>query len=644
MRKLYSLLMVLILCQEINAQIINFSDPNFKAKLLESSTTNSIAQNLIGTVNIKIDSNNNSEIEVSEVLNVQRLNVQNSNLSSLEGINYFENLVKLDCSNNQLISIDISSLLHLDKLNLDFNSNLQFANFKNGRIVYFMLPPPPAPPGDEGISFFGCNNLSYICLDDQFIDELESYLNTFSFSNEINYNSYCSFTPGGIFYSVQGNTRFDFDANGCGINDLSTSGIKFNVTNGTNSGTVIATTENYFIPVSAGTYTVTPVIDNPSVFSISPNSITVTFPTQTSPFIQDFCITSNSTISNDLEVTLFPLNTARPGFDAIYKIKYQNKGNQTLSGIVNLDFDDSVLDYVNSNPATSSQILNVLEWSFTNLQPFETRHIELTLNVNSPTETPPVSGGDVLNYFASISNQSDVTPENNTSAIKQDVFNSFDPNDKSCLEGSIVSADVIGEYVHYKIRFENTGTFAAENIVVKDLIDEAKFEVTTLTPISGSHSFSTRIVQNNKVEFVFENINLPFDDANNDGYVIFKIKTKPNLVVGDSFSNSASIYFDYNFPIDTNTATTTIQALANSDFEFGNYFTIAPNPVNDFLIIKKKADIDISSLSVYNALGQLIMTVLEPNSDIDVSELKSGNYFIKVISNEGISSINFIKK
>ncbi|MBN8642642.1 MAG: T9SS type A sorting domain-containing protein [Flavobacteriales bacterium] len=644
MRKLYSLLMVLILCQEINAQIINFSDPNFKAKLLESSTTNSIAQNLIGTVNIKIDSNNNSEIEVSEVLNVQRLNVQNSNLSSLEGINYFENLVKLDCSNNQLISIDISSLLHLDKLNLDFNSNLQFANFKNGRIVYFMLPPPPAPPGDEGISFFGCNNLSYICLDDQFIDELESYLNTFSFSNEINYNSYCSFTPGGIFYSVQGNTRFDFDANGCGINDLSTSGIKFNVTNGTNSGTVIATTENYFIPVSAGTYTVTPVIDNPSVFSISPNSITVTFPTQTSPFIQDFCITSNSTISNDLEVTLFPLNTARPGFDAIYKIKYQNKGNQTLSGIVNLDFDDSVLDYVNSNPATSSQILNVLEWSFTNLQPFETRQIELTLNVNSPTETPPVSGGDVLNYFASISNQSDVTPENNTSAIKQDVFNSFDPNDKSCLEGSIVSADVIGEYVHYKIRFENTGTFEAENIVVKDLIDEAKFDVTTLTPISGSHSFSTRIVQNNKVEFVFENINLPFDDANNDGYVIFKIKTKPNLVVGDSFSNSASIYFDYNFPIDTNTATTTIQALANSDFEFGNYFTIAPNPVNDFLIIKKKVDIDLSSLSVYNALGQLIMTVLEPNSDIDVSELKSGNYFIKVISDEGTSSINFIKK
>jgi uncharacterized repeat protein (TIGR01451 family) len=29
---------------------------------------------------------------------------------------------------------------------------------------------------------------------------------------------------------------------------------------------------------------------------------------------------------------------------------------------------------------------------------------------------------------------------------------------------------MIGKYVHYIIRFENTGTFAAENIVVKELL------------------------------------------------------------------------------------------------------------------------------------------------------------------------------
>src|SRR5690606_35290187 len=153
----------------------------------------------------------------------------------------------------------------------------------------------------------------------------------------------------------------------------------------------------------------------------------------------------------------------------------------------------------------------------------------------------------------------DETPQDNTAALNQTVVNSFDPNDKTCLEGNVVTPDIIGQFVHYVIRFENTGTFAAENIVVKDIIDTAKFDVNTLVPLSGSHSFVTRITNINQLEFIFENINLPFDDTNNDGYVAFKIKTKPTLQVGDAFSNTASIYFDYNFPIVTNTATTTIQ-------------------------------------------------------------------------------------
>ena len=39
-------------------------------------------------------------------------------------------------------------------------------------------------------------------------------------------------------------------------------------------------------------------------------------------------------------------------------------------------------------------------------------------------------------------------------------------------------------------------------------------------------------IEGNKVEFIFEGIHLPFDDANNDGYVAFKIKTKPNQFCG----------------------------------------------------------------------------------------------------------------
>ncbi|MEZ4853789.1 T9SS type A sorting domain-containing protein [Flavobacterium sp.] len=203
--------------------------------------------------------------------------------------------------------------------------------------------------------------------------------------------------------------------------------------------------------------------------------------------------------------------------------------------------------------------------------------------------------------------------------------------------------NMVGEYVHYMIRFENTGTYPAENIVVKDMIDTTKFDIATLVPISGSHEFYTRI-NGNKVEFIFENINLPFNDANNDGYVVFKIKTLPSLVIGDTFSNQANIYFDYNFPITTNNFTTTVQQpLSIQDFAFDKEFTIYPNPVKNELHISNKNKMEIQSLEIYNVLGQLVMAITHPNEAIEVSQLKTGNYFVKVTTEKGSSTTKFIK-
>ncbi len=138
---------------------------------------------------------------------------------------------------------------------------------------------------------------------------------------------------------------------------------------------------------------------------------------------------------------------------------------------------------------------------------------------------------------------------------------------------------------------------------------------------------------------------MPFDDANNDGYVAFKIKTKPSLLTGNTFSNTASIYFDYNFPIVTNTATTTIATLAVQDFEFSNYFNVYPNPVAEVLNIGTKDNIAVKSINIYNAVGQLVLVV--PNAQdvatIDVSSLTTGNYFVKINTDKGTSNTKFIK-
>ena len=446
---------------------------------------------------------------------------------------------------------------------------------------------------------------------------------------------------------ISGQNKYDSTNNGCDINDNILKNLKMHIYSGGNSFDYTTnTTGNYNAALTNGTHTITPKLENPIYFNVSPTTVNVTFPTQTSPFTQNFCITPNG-VRPDLEVTLIPLAPARPGFDAKYKLVYKNKGNTTQSGSVNLNFMDTVLDLVIANPVTSSQTAHNLSWNFTALQPFETREITFTMNVSSPMEIPAVNNGDILNFTTTItSSATEETPLDNTFTLSQTVVGSYDPNDKTCLEGSVITPALIGQYVHYLIRFENNGTANAQNIVVKDMIDLSKFDISTLVSTNASHSFVTNIFAGNKVEFIFENINLPFDDASNDGYIAFKIKTLPTLVVNDTFSNDASIYFDYNFPVVTKLASSTFKTLGTPDFEFSNYFTLYPNPAKSVLNISSKETIEVKSISIYNTFGQLVLVIpnAEKVSKIDVSSLTSGNYFIKINSDKGSSNARFVKE
>lgn len=116
-------------------------------------------------------------------------------------------------------------------------------------------------------------------------------------------------------------------------------------------------------------------------------------------------------------------------------------------------------------------------------------------------------------------------------------------------------------------------------------------------------------------------------------------------MVNDTFINDASIFFDYNFPIITNKATSTFKTLRTQDFEFSTYFTLYPNPSKSVLNINLKEAIEVQSISIYNTLGQLVLVVTnaEEVSKIDVSSLTAGNYFIKIISDKGTSSSKFVK-
>jgi hypothetical protein len=562
------------------------------------------------------------------------------------------NLYLLDCGNNQLLSIDVSGLTNLQLFSCRFNllssldvttNALYSLDCYNNQLTSLLIK---NGKNESTLDFSGNPNLHYICADEEQITDVQNKIAQYGYTN-CHVNSYCSFTPGGAFYTIQGTIHYDENNNGCDVLDYSFPNLKLSFTDGTNTGNLIPDSSgNYHFDVQAGTHTFSPVFENPSYYNVSPTSASVTFPTTASPFVQDFCVTANGS-HPDLEIVLIPITRARPGFDAVYKLVYKNKGNQTQSGSVNLTFNDAVLDLVSATPAVTSQVLNALSWNFSNLHPFETREINFILNVNSPMETPPVNSGYILNYSATVSSSTtDETPTDNTFAYNQTVVNSLDPNEKVCLEGNTIAPAKVGDFVHYIIRFENDGTANAQNIVVKDMIDTTKFDIATLIPESGCATYTTRIINTNQVEFVFQNINLPFAAGTNTGYVAFKIKTKATLLTGNTFSNSASIYFDYNFPINTNTATTTIQALATQDFEFSKYFTLFPNPAKNVLNISTKSTIEVHSLTIYNLLGQIVLAI--PNAQnlnaVDVSSLKKGNYFLKITSDKGSATEKFMKE
>ncbi|NTW91805.1 MAG: T9SS C-terminal target domain-containing protein, partial [Erysipelotrichaceae bacterium] len=270
----------------------------------------------------------------------------------------------LECFHNQLKTLDISDLVNVKSLRCDQNQ-LTSLFIRNG--------------SNEGnnLNFSQNPDLLYICADESQLEQVKSLATNYGYSN-CNVNSYCSFKPVGSYYTIKGINNFDGNNDGCDALDSSLPNLKFNLSDGTNTGSVIADINgNYSIYLAAGTHSITPVIENPAYFSISPTTLNVSFPTQTSPLTQDFCITPIGT-HEDLEITLIPLEVARPGFNTKYKLIYKNKGNTTQSGAVSLTYSDSVLDLVMANPVVSTQAMNNLSWNFTNLKPFESKEITFT--------------------------------------------------------------------------------------------------------------------------------------------------------------------------------------------------------------------------------------------------------------------------
>ncbi|KAF5040797.1 hypothetical protein DSECCO2_529700 [anaerobic digester metagenome] len=236
----------------------------------------------------------------------------------------------------------------------------------------------------------------------------------------------------------------------------------------------------------------------------------------------------------------------------------------------------------------------------------------------------------------------DYNPSNNILNYCYTVLNSCDPNSKEVYPSLVPPG--YEDDLTYTIHFQNVGTYNALSVRIKDVLDQ-NLDPSTFQLAGYSHNCVVSIT-GNELYVWFPAINLP-DSASNPvgscGFIQYRIKPVSGLPSWTHIPNTASIYFDYNNPVVTNTATCVFgfQGISeNSDPE--TVIRIFPNPASEEINIY---GIAVPALvSVYDVSGKLLISQEIADPIVNIGTLQSGLYFLEVLTEKGAVVRRFVKE
>jgi hypothetical protein len=360
---------------------------------------------------------------------------------------------------------------------------------------------------------------------------------------------------------------------------------------------------------------------------------------------------------HDIKINTIFINPPVPGFNYSQGFIVQNDGT-IKEPKIQLEFmHDGQLNYLNTMPNIYMQrdSVNFPDWysdttGLAVLEPGEARMYvrNFLVPVNIPLSTS-VNFTDTASYKAPISNwMTDYTPWNNISNYEAKVIGSFDPNLIEVkpvgegAEGFINTTDSILDYV---IHFENTGSYYAVNIVLIDTLNET-LDWKSVKPGFSTHNYTAEISETGVLKFTFKNINLPWKASNENlskGLVTYSVKQKAGLAPLTKINNAASIYFDFNAPINTNTVLNTLKMTEGIKKNVTiNGISIYPNPAITDLYVNSGNTGKVKSIGIYDLTGRLIKQNTNPVSSgntklykTNVSGLTKGLYFIELVNLSG---------
>ena len=269
---------------------------------------------------------------------------------------------------------------------------------------------------------------------------------------------------------------------------------------------------------------------------------------------EDIDFVHNPTAGNaDLNVTLFTATPFRPGFSGTLYVSVRNVGTEPATNR-SLVLEYPVAAMIVSHPqATGVPGSLTLDVSLS-VGEHATYVYDFTIDAGIPL-------GDTLTLWSRIDWPTDVRPQDNASGIVRAVQGSFDPNDKTAYPSDNYVLPQTSNELDYRIRFQNTGTDTAFRVTVVDTL-AADYDLLTLRTLSASHPYTFDLRAPGIATWTFDDILLPDSTTNepaSHGFIFLRVNTLGDVTLGDTLRNSAAIYFDYNEPVITNTATNAIE-------------------------------------------------------------------------------------
>lgn len=323
---------------------------------------------------------------------------------------------------------------------------------------------------------------------------------------------------------------------------------------------------------------------------------------------------------------------ARPGMIYQVIISYGNAANLQPGANPKVVYDNT-LTLMSSSliPTSFSPTTQTIDWAMSLLP---AQQGTITLRFLVPTTALP---GSLISCIATIDPQAgDATPINNSTIVTRTVTAAYDPNEKVVIPaGPIAPTDSL---LQYTVHFQNTGNDTAFVVEIRDTLD-ANLDLTTFRFLGASHANYNWGVDTNRVLTVrWNNIQLPdshISEPASHGMFFYEIEIERNLPSGTVIENSASIYFDFNAPIKTNTTETTILITGMADPAPAISLGLYPNPATGRVTLYMEGqepgsmDIQVTDLSGKVHLQQSVQALSNTEEvDLNVQALSRGVYCV----------------